>query len=148
MEDTIDVRYFLKRLPYTVYERVAARFCFMGITLCLSEIYLGLVQYFLFHQPVELIIKSNAIPVLVFVMYYSLYIMLAYCRGYLFAQNSIYVCMVIAAVMTIAYERMNIPINFSKMTNLVSVTSMIILSIGIIFLFYIIACRGDCKREN
>lgn len=148
MEDATDVRYFLKRLPYTVHERVAARFCFMGITLCLSEVYLGLVQYFLFHQSMEIIIKSNAIPALIFVMYYSLYIMLAYCKGYLFAQNSIYVCMVVAAFMTIAYEKMNIPIDFSKMANFKSVICLIILSIGIIFLFYLIACRGDVKREN
>ena len=74
--------------------------------------------------------------------------MLAYCFGYLLAQNSIYVCMVIAAIMTIAYERMNISINFSEMANIETITILLILSIGIIFLLYIIACKGDLKREN
>lgn len=148
MEDATDVRYFLKRLPYTVYERVGARFCFMGITLFFSEVYLSFVQYFLFHQAFRVILRSNAIPIFIFIMYYSLYIMLAYCFGYLLAQNSIYVCMVIAAIMTIAYERMNISINFSEMANIETITILLILSIGIIFLLYIIACKGDLKRVN
>lgn len=148
MEDSTDVRYFLKKLPYSVYERVGARFCFMLITLCLSEIYLGVVQYFLFSQSIREILRGNAIPILIYLIYYSLYIMLAYCFGYLVAQNSIYICMVVAAIMAVLYEKMNISIDFSKIANVKLTIILFIICLGITFFFYVGACRGDLKREN
>ena len=148
MEDAADVRYFLKLLPYSVYKRVGSRFCFMVITLILSEAYLWVIQCAVFNQQLLEVIKGNAIPAIIFFIYYSLYIMLAYCFGYLTAQNTIYVCMVIAGVLAIAYEKLNININFAILANTQTVIALSIVGIGIIFLFYLFSCKGEERRGN
>lgn len=48
IEDSTDVRYFLKMLPYNTCKRVASRYCFMVITLISSEIYLWFIQCVVF----------------------------------------------------------------------------------------------------
>ncbi len=148
VEDSSDVRYFLKLLPYSVYKRVGSRFCFMGITLILAEIYLCIVQCLTFKQHLPEVIKGNAIPIIMFLVYYSIYIMLAYRFGYLTAQNTIYVCMVLFAILTIAYEKLNLNIDFAIFSKTQTIICMSIIAAGIIFLLYLFACKGDVKKEN
>lgn len=148
MEDSVDVRYFLKLLPYSTYKRVGSRYCFMIITLILSELYLWLIQCVVFKQNLPEVIKGNIIPIIIFFIYYSLYITLGYSLGYLAAQNAIYVCMVIAGILAVAYEKLNINIDFALLANKYLVTILSIVSIGIIFLFFVFACKGCEKREN
>ncbi|MFG6324453.1 MAG: ABC-2 transporter permease [Lachnospiraceae bacterium] len=148
MEDATDVRYFLKLLPYSVYKRVGSRFCFMGITLIFAEVYLWAIQCIVFNQQLLDVIKGNAVPVIIFFIYFALYIMLAYCFGYLTAQNTIYICMVIAAVLAIAYEKLNFNINFAILANKQTVIVLSIVGMGIIFLFYLFSCKGEKRRGN
>ena len=146
IEDTADVRCFLKLLPYSVYKRVASRFCFMGITLCISEAYLWVVQYVVFNQPLLKVIKGNIIPIIIFFIYYSLYIMLSYSFGYLTAQNTIYICMIIVAALGIAYEKLNISINFVLLVNRYTIILFSIVSIAIVLFLFFLSCNGEKRR--
>lgn len=148
MEDSVDVRYFLKLLPYSTYKRVGSRYCFMAITLFVSEAYLCFIQCFVFKQELQEVIKGNAVPAMIFLIYYSLYIMLGYAYGYLTAQNTIYVCMVVVGMLAVAYEKLGINIDFALFDNKFSIIVASIISIDIIFLFFILACKGCEKREN
>ena len=148
IEDSTDVRYFLKMLPYNTCKRVASRYCFMVITLISSEIYLWFIQCVVFKQNLYEVIKGNLIPIIIFLLYYSLYIMLGYCFGYLIAQNTIYVCMVTAGILALAYEKLSLNIDFALLANKHSIIVLSIVSIGIIFFFFFFACKGCEKREN
>lgn len=145
-EDATDVRYFLKLLPYNVYKRVGARYCFMLTTLVVSEIYLWVLQYVVFKQPIAQVAKGNVIPIIIFLLYFSLYITLSYCFDYFTAQNSIYGCMVIAGILVIAYEKLDFNINFAALATSSSLIILSALSIGIIFLLFFLACIGDEKK--
>lgn len=59
IEDSTDVRYFLKMLPYNTCKRVASRYCFMVITLISSEIYLWFIQCVVFKQNLYEVIKNK-----------------------------------------------------------------------------------------
>lgn len=106
------------------------------------------IQCVVFKQNLYEVIKGNLIPIIIFLLYYSLYIMLGYCFGYLIAQNTIYVCMVTAGILALAYEKLSLNIDFALLANKHSIIVLSIVSIGIIFFFFLFACKGCEKREN
>ena len=148
MENCSDDRYFLRQLPHGVYKRVASRFCFMAITLIVSEIYLCLIQYIIFRQSIGEIIKNNAIPMIVFLVYYSLYIMLAYNFGYMSAQNTIHICVAVIGIWIVAYEKLALKLDLSVLTSFNVIILFAMIGIGIITFAYYFSCKGERKRGS
>lgn len=148
IEDNLDTRNFLKCLPYQTMERVGARFCFVFITLILSEIYVCLIQYFAFQQQITYIIKTNKIFACTFAGYYAIYLVLYYWFGNFIAQKSIYICFALLVFVRVLDKKMHFHQELLLYLKNHSNFLLYIAFAVVMIILFLVACVGEKKRES
>ncbi|MFP3155696.1 ABC-2 transporter permease [Lachnospiraceae bacterium ZAX-1] len=148
IEDTASMRTVIKLLPYSSHTKIAARYFFMLALLSATMSYLVVVQYVFFESgTLKGLIKDNFILAIVYACYFSIYLLLYYSFGYLVAQNSIYVCIGIAFIGTLLYEKTDLNIDFQDLLSGRYYVPLAIFGVGIIFLMFTVSCVGVNKRD-
>lgn len=150
IEDSVDMRILLKRLPYKGHIRVAARFSFAFIVLALSLLYLTCIQAFAFRQGEFLyLLKDNVLLFLLFATYYGLYLTLYYWKGCHFAQYSTYFCFIGYFGVSLLMNRFGKGEAIQKLIQSIAANFMIlvIVCLGIIFLLFLLASFCEKNRE-
>lgn len=150
VEDVPDIRIMLKRLPYRVATRVAARFIFALILLSSSLVYLSFIQIWLFRYNNTIkAISDNIVLLFLFGTYYGLYLALFFWKGSVVAQYSVYVIFAIYFVVSLIVNKLNGHQTMGYIFQMVLSNKLLLIPIclGVISFFYIASIYCDRKRE-
>lgn len=92
IEDSDDIKMFLKSLPYKKSSLIASKFLELIVLDIISISYVIIVQIILkMDYSIEQIMKMNIITGSFFLIYYSIYLLLYFKKDYNTAQNTIYI---------------------------------------------------------
>lgn len=145
LEDGADQRVFLKLLPQSSKVKVGARYTFMAIILLISQVYLTIIQVWVFKVgELMSVIKINTMTFVLFMAYFSVYIMLFYLKDYYIAQNSIWFFIIVACILAFANNKMNLEIDIVKTCS--NDLSIYFMGIIIIVLMFFLSCKFENRK--
>lgn len=112
LEDSSEVKTFLKSLPYKKSTIILSKYIEMLILNTLSLLYVSIIQIFIDkNSNTDGIIKLNILIFAFFTIYYSIYLYLYFSKNYYFAQNTMYIILAIVFVLIFFFNRNVININ-------------------------------------
>ena len=144
-EDSKSGIIFQKSLPYSSFQKVGARFLFVLSLLLLSDILLCLMKGCIFKTCGLGEALTASVPIMVgFTIYFFLYLMIFYWKGYFASQLCIYVLIVVVCLGQKILSNEVVETVMKIMSNKVAV---LFGTIGIGMLMYLLCCVFE-KRKS
>ncbi|HDR4764663.1 TPA: ABC-2 transporter permease [Bacillus thuringiensis] len=143
IEDSADVRNFLKMLPISHNKIVCIRYIEMIITLALSSVYVFLVQLYLMNGVSSaFLIHVNLLVCSALLIYFAIYLSVYYKMNYHAAQNTLMFLFVIGVSTFILTEKVfNIKIEMINHLNFSASYIVFIISIIVLFITYLYSIK-------
>ncbi|WP_040952504.1 ABC-2 transporter permease [Gorillibacterium massiliense] len=133
IEDSQDVKVFLRSLPIRESTIIACRYMEALLILAITQIYILAAQYFLVDDSYTDMMRISWLSVACFLIYFSIYLFLYFWKNYFYAQNSVYVMIGLFFVIGIlAKNSLDLKIDFPPILS----TPFIIIANLIAFLIY------------
>ena len=145
LEDSSEVRVFLKSLPYKRSSLVISKYIEMLILVLISVFYVSAVQIILNKgSNIKATLVLNILVGAFFIFYYSIYLYLYFAKNYNVAQNTMYFILGLVFIFLLLFNRNIITVDsLGKLTNNFIVASATILSLILCYLSIIFSIKGD-----
>lgn len=146
IEDSDDIKMFLKSLPYKKSSLIRSKFLELVILDIISMSYVIIIQIALkMNYSIEEIMKMNIIAGSFFLIYYSIYLFLYFKKDYNTAQNTIYIMLLVVFVLMFFSNRISSDfINKQYIFN--GGIDSIIISISVVI--YLVSMHMSIKIKN
>lgn len=145
MEDSDDVKMFLRSLPYKRSDIIMCKYLEALILNITSIIYVSIVQILLDkNSTLDHILKINILVGAFFMFYYSIYLFLYFKKNYYTAQNTMYIVLVIVfACIFISNRNMLANYSFTWFSNSFTVGIIYLISLIINYTSMHIVIKGE-----